>query len=152
MEAKLAETAHEEIGARVAEMHGHYYGRPPSSHLAYVLPEIVVVILEETFTPAELVLIKRGEAQEVQEIRRRFQRVMEDEFRAVVEQATGSQVRAFISDVHLEAHVSVEIFLIGDRKENMAGFETEMERDEDVEHKTEREGRERAEREERQGG
>jgi uncharacterized protein YbcI len=139
----MAETAQREIGQRVAEMHGHYYGRPPSSHLVYVLPEVVVVILEETFTPAELVLIERGEAGEVQEIRRRFQRVMEDEFRAVIEQATGTQVRAFISDVHLEAHVSVEIFLIGDRKENMAAFEVEMDRDETSERRRNRASRER---------
>ena len=143
MEAKMAETAHREIGARVAEMHGHYYGRPPSSHLVYVLPEIVIVILEETFTPAERILIERGEATEVQEIRRRFQRVMEDDFRAVVEQATGSQVRAFISDVHLEANVSIEIFLIGDGKQNMAAFEAEIEREATSQGRKNRAARER---------
>ena len=83
-----------------------------------------------------------GEAQEVAEIRRRFQRVMEQEFRAVVEAATGQDVRAFISDVHLEANVSVEIFLVGDVKENMDAFEAEIEREETAERKTEREARE----------
>ena len=140
----MAQLVNKEIGQRIAELHGHYYGGPPSSHLAYVLPGIVVVILEETFTPAELVLIERGEAQEVAEIRRRFQRVMEQEFKAVVEETTGQEVRAFISDVHLEANVSIEIFLVGDLKENMDAFEVEIEREETTERKTEREGREDA--------
>jgi hypothetical protein len=60
----------------------------------------------------------------------------------VVEDATGTEIRAFISDVHLEANVSVEIFLLGDIKEDMVGFEREMEREETADRRQEREERE----------
>ena len=56
------------------------------------------MVLEETFTPAEKTLIDRGEADGIQDIRRRFQRVMEEQFVAIVEQATGRRVRAFLSE------------------------------------------------------
>jgi uncharacterized protein YbcI len=137
-EAEVAE----QIGESLARMMGRYYGQAPARHKAHVLPGLVVVLLEETFTEAERVLIERGEAEGVADIRRRFQKAVEEEFRSVVEDATGSEVRAFISDVHLEADVSIEIFLLGDIKENMTAFEREMEREETAEHRKEREERE----------
>jgi uncharacterized protein YbcI len=137
-EAEVAE----QIGESLARMMGRYYGQAPARHKAHVLPGLVVVLLEETFTEAERVLIERGEAEGVADIRRRFQKAVEEEFRSVVEDATGSEVRAFISDVHLEADVSIEIFLLGDIKENMTGFEHEMQREETPERRQEREERE----------
>jgi len=80
-------------------------------------------VLEETFTPAEKTLVARGEADGVQEIRRRFQRVMGEQFSAIVEQATGRKVRAFLSETNLEADVAVEIFLLADERTDMTGFE-----------------------------
>jgi uncharacterized protein YbcI len=130
------------IGESLARMMGGYYGQAPARQVTHVLPGLVVVVLEETFTEAERVLIGRGEAEGVADIRRRFQKAVEQEFRAVVEEATGTEVRAFISDVHLEANLSVEIFLLGDVKENMTGFEREMRREETAERKQEREQRE----------
>jgi uncharacterized protein YbcI len=48
---------------------------------------------------------------------------MADEFKAIVEQATGRTVRAFLSETNLEADVSVEIFLLGEARTDMGGFE-----------------------------
>ena len=58
-------------------------------------------MLEETFTPAEKTLIARNEAQGVQDIRRRFQRAMEQQFSALVEQARAE------SSYHVESFGSV---------------------------------------------
>jgi uncharacterized protein YbcI len=80
--------------------------------------------LEETFTPAEKTLIGRGEAEGIQDIRRRFQRVMADQFKAVVEQATGRRVRAFLSETDLDNDVSVEVFLLAEDRTDMSSFET----------------------------
>jgi hypothetical protein len=60
--------------------------------------DFLAVILEETFTPAEKTLIARGEADGIQDIRRRFQRSMADQAKAVVEQATGRAVRSFLKE------------------------------------------------------
>jgi uncharacterized protein YbcI len=89
---------------------------------------MVIVVLEETFTPAERTLIERGEAGGIQATRRRFQEVMEDDFKAIVEQATGQQVRAFLSNTHLSTNVSVEIFLLTGVLENMQAFELDADK------------------------
>jgi uncharacterized protein YbcI len=114
------------IGARLAEIQAHYYGRPPSGYRAHILPDSVVVILRETFTPAEMILVKRGEAEGIQDIRRRFQQAVRSEFTEIVEQVTGKAVAAFMSDTDLEANICVEVFVLGDGRENMEAFEQSM--------------------------
>jgi uncharacterized protein YbcI len=117
--------ARAEIATGIVRLHSEYYGKGPTKAKTYISDDIVAVVLEETFTKAERTLIERGETETIQQIRRRFQQAMADEFRAIVEQATGRVVRAFLSETNLEADVSVEFFLLGDRRTDMHGFEPE---------------------------
>jgi uncharacterized protein YbcI len=112
-----------EIATRIVQLQSDYYGKGPTKARTYLNDDLVVVVLEETFTKAERTLVDRGEADAIQQIRRRFQQQMADEFKAVVEQATGRSVRAFLSETNLEADISVEIFLLGEARTDMAGFE-----------------------------
>ena len=82
-----------------------------------------MVVLEESFTRAEKTLVERGGCEAIQQIRRRFQQQMADDFTAVVEQATGRKVRAFLSETNLDADLSVEMFLLADGRTDMADFE-----------------------------
>ena len=115
------------IANEMVRLHSEYYGRGPTKAKVYADGDLVAVVLEETFTPAEKTLIGRGESAGIQDIRRRFQRVMADQFRSIVEQATGRRVRAFLSETNLEADIAVEIFLLGDTRTDMADFEPSSE-------------------------
>jgi uncharacterized protein YbcI len=117
--------ARAEIATRIVRLHSEYYGKGPTKAKTYITDDTVAVVLEETFTKAERTLIERGETETIQQIRRRFQQAMADEFRSIVEQATGRVVRAFLSETNLEADVSVEFFLLGDQRTDMRGFEPE---------------------------
>src|SRR5580700_7742252 len=118
------------ISDRLSALHAHLHGRRPSAARTHIAgDDVVVVVLEETFTPAEQALVDRGEAEGVQEIRRRFRRVMADEFGSIVEQATGRRVRSYISDTDLAENVSVEVFLLGASLEDMSDFEDSGESD-----------------------
>jgi uncharacterized protein YbcI len=46
-----------------------------------------------------------------------------DQFRSIVEQATGHEVRSFLSETDLDNDVAVEIFLLGARRTDMTSFE-----------------------------
>ena len=109
----------------MALLQANYYGVPPKEARAYVIPgEIVVVVLRETFTPAEKVLIGNGDAEAIQHSRRRFQQLSREAFGAVVEQATGEQVESFLSETNLDKEVAVEIFLMaGEARTQMENFE-----------------------------
>jgi len=111
------------------QIHSEYYGRGPTKAKVYADGDLVAVVLEETFTQAEKTLIERGEAVGIQDIRRRFQHVMADQFKSVVEQATGRRVRAFMSETDLENDIAVEIFLLAEARIDMSEFEPTEEPD-----------------------
>jgi uncharacterized protein YbcI len=111
------------ISTGIVRLQSEYYGRGPTKAKTYVMGDLVVCVLEETFTKAERTLVDRGDVEAVQQIRRRFQQQMKDDFSAVVEQATGRVVRAFLSETNLEADVSVEVFLLADDRTDMSDFE-----------------------------
>ncbi len=121
--------ARSQIASGFVSLHSKYYGRGPTKAKVHADGDVVVVVLEETFTPAEQTLIDQGQSGGIQEIRRNFQQVMADQFTALVEQATGRKVRSFISETDLEKDIAVEIFVLAEERTDMASFE---EADEDV--------------------
>lgn len=114
-----------EIASAIVRLQSAYYGKGADRAKAYYTEDLVVVVLEETFTRAEKTLVGRGESEAIQHIRRRFQQQMADEFKSIVEQATGRAVRSFLSETSVEDDVSVEVFLLGDARTDMTGFESE---------------------------
>src|SRR3954451_2260009 len=112
-----------QIASGFVSLHSKYYGRGPTKAKVHADGDVVVVVLEETFTPAEQTLIDQGQSGGIQEIRREFQMVMADQFKALVEQASGREVRSFISETDLENDIAVEIFLLAEEQTDMASFE-----------------------------
>lgn len=111
------------ISREIVRLQAEYYGKGPTKAKTYIVDDIVVVVLEESFTRAEKTLAQRGEREAIQHIRRRFQQQMAENFTSVVEQSTGRKVRSFLSETDIEADVSVEIFLLADDRTDMTGFE-----------------------------
>lgn len=111
------------ISSEIVRLQAEYYGKGPTKAKTYIVDDLVVCVLEESFTRAEKTLVDRGEREVIQQIRRRFQQQMADEFIGVVEQATGRKVRTFLSETNLEHDVSVETFLLAEARTDMAGFE-----------------------------
>jgi uncharacterized protein YbcI len=112
------------ISREIVRLQAEYYGKGPTKSRTYIFDDLVVVVLEETFTRAEKTLAQRGEGEAIQHIRRRFQQQMAADFVGVVEQATGRRVRAFLSDTDIAEDVSVETFLLADDRTDMSGFES----------------------------
>jgi uncharacterized protein YbcI len=111
------------ISREIVRLQAEYYGKGPTRAKTYIVDDLVVVVLEESFTRAEKTLVDRGEHEAIQNIRRRFQQQMADDFTSVIEQATGRKVRVFLSETNLEHDVSVETFLLADARTDMAPFE-----------------------------
>jgi uncharacterized protein YbcI len=103
-----------EIATAIVRLHSDYYGKGPTRAKAYMADDMITVVLEEVFTRAEQTLVARGDADAVGDIRRRFQRAMSGEFKDIVAQATGREVRAFCAETDTAAAVSVACFLLGE--------------------------------------
>ena|SRR5829696_8523642 len=97
----LTGEARANIASGFVSLHSRYYGRGPTKSKVYEDGDMIAVVLEETFTPAERTLIDQGQAEGVQEIRRNFQQIMAVQFKALVEQGTGRKVRSFLSETDL---------------------------------------------------
>src|SRR5687767_12428867 len=111
------------ISKEIVRLQAEYYGKGPTRAKTYIVEDLVVVVLEESFTRAEKTLAERGEKNAIEHIRRRFQQQMKDDFTSVVEQATGRKVRVFLSETNVDHDVSVETFLLADGRTDMADFE-----------------------------
>ena len=111
------------ISKEIVRLQAEYYGKGPTRAKTYIVEDLVVVVLEESFTRAEKTLAERGEKDAIEHIRRRFQQQMADDFTSVVEQATGRKVRVFLSETNIDQDVSVETFLLADERTDMTDFE-----------------------------
>jgi uncharacterized protein YbcI len=111
------------ISREMVRLQAEYYGKGPTKAKTYIVDDLVVVVLEETFTRAEKTLAERGEREAIQHIRRRFQQQMAESFTSLVEQATGRKVRVFLSETDVDSDVSVETFLLAEERTDMTSFE-----------------------------
>jgi uncharacterized protein YbcI len=123
-DAMAAGAARAEISREIVRLHAEYYGRGPTKAKTYIVDDLVVCVLEETFTTAERTLIDHGEREAIQQIRRRFQQRMAADFMSIVERTTGRVVRTFLSETNLDHDVAVETFLLGPARTDVSDFES----------------------------
>ncbi len=101
-----------EISTSLVQLHRRFYGKGPTKAKTQVLDDTVVCTLVGGFTTVERTLIDAGDREPVYLMRRGFQVVMEEEFKRIVEEATGRKVIAYMSAVHLDPALAVELFLL----------------------------------------
>jgi len=100
------------ISNSMASFHREFYGRGPTTVRAVIQRDVVAAVLEDIFTQAERTLIDAGEQEAVRTSRLAFQRAMEARFTEAVEQTMERKVRAFMSQVHFEPDLAVELFIL----------------------------------------
>ncbi|MGA8217220.1 MAG: DUF2294 domain-containing protein [Solirubrobacterales bacterium] len=105
-----------QISTGLVRLHSRFYGKGPTKAKTHLVDDTVVSILRGGFTRVERTLLDTGELESVYQMRRSFQQAMEDEFRRVVEEATGRKVIAYMSSIHVNPDLAVEIFVLGPRE------------------------------------
>jgi uncharacterized protein YbcI len=99
-----------DISDGLVRLHKRYYGKGPTKAKTYIVEDTVLCLLRDGLTTIEETLISEGREAPVWEMRRSFQRVMEENFRAIVEEATGRRTIAYMSQVHTDPVISLEVF------------------------------------------
>ena len=101
------------ISDEMVRVYKDQFGRGPTkARTTFCGRDTVTVVLEKTFTPAELNLAKMGEHQRLRDVRLFFQYSREQEIREPIERITGRRVRAFISGIDTAADVALEFFIL----------------------------------------
>ena len=102
------------ISNEMVRLYKGQFGRgPTSTRTLFAGPDTIVVILEDTLTPAERNLVAMGEHQRLRDMRMFFQYAAVREFCEPVERLTGRKVRSFLSSIDtLAGGLSVETFVL----------------------------------------
>lgn len=100
------------ISNAITKLQREHYGRGPDSVRTVIGYDHIICFLENSFMPVERTLLEAGEGDAVRTTRIAFQRAMEGRFKAVVEEISGRNVRAFLSQVSLIPDISVEVFVL----------------------------------------
>ena len=101
-----------QISTGLVQLHSRYYGKGPTKAKTHLVDSTVVCILRGGFTRVERTLLDTGQTESVYQMRRTFQQVMEEEFRRIVEEATGRTVIAYMSSIHVNPDLAVELFVL----------------------------------------
>lgn len=96
----------------LVRLHREYYGKGPTKARSYMISDTLISILEGGFTTVEATLIDEGKSDAVHDMRRSFQTAMEERFRGVVEEATRRKVIAYMSQIHTDPDMAVELFVL----------------------------------------
>jgi len=124
--------ARAEISRGLVQLHRQYYGKGPTKALTYMVNDSVVCLLHGGFTTVERTLIDSGDASAVHYIRHSFQTAMEVPFRKVIEDALDRKVIAYMSQVHHDPDLAVELFVLEKVPEILTAQREEVKPDDDV--------------------
>jgi uncharacterized protein YbcI len=97
-----------EIGKLIAD----FTGRGSTRSRAFVLQDVVVCLLEDGATRAEVNLVAAGKAELVRRQRDALQRAQEPELVEAIERLTGRTVHTFLSGTSGHGESSAEIFIL----------------------------------------
>jgi uncharacterized protein YbcI len=90
-----------------------HYGRGPMKAKTYALDDIIVCVMRGSgFTALEKTMMESGDPDRVVAMRHDFQRLMAKRYTDAIEELTGRNVVAFLSQAHVEPDITMEIFFI----------------------------------------
>jgi uncharacterized protein YbcI len=112
------------ISNGIVAMLREHYGRGPMKAKTYALDDIIVVVLRGSgFTALERTIMDSGDGGRVVSMRENFQSMMADRYKGMIEELTGRNVVAFLSQAHVDPDITMEIFFIDGPLEGFGAVE-----------------------------
>jgi uncharacterized protein YbcI len=112
------------ISTSIVAILREHYGRGPMKAKTYALDDIIVVVMRGSgFTALEQTMMDDAGADRVVALRHDFQRMMADRYRNVIEELTGRNVVAFLSQAHINPDITMEIFFIDEPLDGAGAIE-----------------------------
>lgn len=104
------------ISRRAVQILAEYTGRGPTSAHTVINRDVIFVLMGDTLTKGERSLAAMGMEAHVLETRRNYQRAMKEELVGIVEEFSGRNVVAFLSENHIDPDLAVEVFVLDTAK------------------------------------
>ena len=114
--ARANENVLSQISNEMVRLYKEQFGRGPTkTRTNWAGPDMLVVTLEQTFTPAERSLQRMGEHQRLRDLRLLFQYASVGTFCEPVERLVGRKVKAFVSGIDTKADLATELYVLHPR-------------------------------------
>ena len=101
-----------EISNAMVALHRQHYGRGPCAARCVIADDVLVCTLDDIYTHVERTLIEAGERDRVRLTRQLHQLSLEAEIRRPIEELMGRSVVAYVSSVHFDPDLAVEVFVL----------------------------------------
>jgi uncharacterized protein YbcI len=112
------------ISNRIVQIQREHYGRGPMKAKTYALDDLIVVVMRGSgFTPLEKTMLDSGDPERIVAMRHEFQNMMSKRFTDTIEELTGRNVLAFLSQAHVEPDLTLEIFFVDGPLEGFGAVE-----------------------------
>jgi uncharacterized protein YbcI len=100
------------VTSALVGIHTQHLGRGPTTASTFHYRNVVVTLMHDVLTQAERSLSGSDHGDSVRQIREKFQRVMEPDFREAVERLSGRRVVAFVAGNQIEPDIAAELFVL----------------------------------------
>lgn len=101
-----------DISTALVGLHKRFYGKGPVRAKTFLVDHTVLCLLEGGFTIVERTLIDIGRDEVVRDLRHNFQLAMQEQFTEVIETRLNRRVVAYLSQVHTDPDIAVELFML----------------------------------------
>ena len=101
-----------EVSNTMVALHRLHFGRGPGAAKSVLVDDLLVCTLTDVYTPVERTLIRSGDLDRVRETRLVHQLALREEFEVRIEKLTGRPVHAYVSGVHFDPDMAVELFYL----------------------------------------
>jgi uncharacterized protein YbcI len=91
-----------------------YTGRGPTKAKTTIRDNVILVMLEQTLTKGEQVLVANGRGETVLTLRHEYQEAVREELSLEVSKLTGRRVLAMMSANHIDPDLGAEVFVLGE--------------------------------------
>jgi uncharacterized protein YbcI len=111
-ERQAGNTLYAAISNAIVRCLREYTGRGPMKARTTIRDNVVLVMLEQTLTKGEQVLVKKGRGENVLVLRHEYQEAMREESSEKIAELTGRDVMAMMSANHLSPDLAAEIYVL----------------------------------------
>ncbi|MBF6621074.1 MAG: DUF2294 family protein [Patulibacter sp.] len=102
------------ISTRIAQIYKTTYGRGPTKITAYLLPDLVTVLVEDLNIPAQSTLVELGDHDLVEAGHRRLHQVMCADMCTAIEEILQRRVRGCVSGFNVALDAATNCFPLED--------------------------------------
>ena len=105
------ETLLVQIANGMARAQKEFFGKGPTHAKAYMLDDMLIIVMRGSLTTAERTMLEFGESGQVRQFRQLFENRMTERLTGMIEDLTGRKVLTYQSQIMFDPDVVVEMFI-----------------------------------------